>query len=67
MESAMDLRLLGLFQRQRTAPNARLGRLIAETQGRWGDCLSDDMLGMVAAAGEPELMMGPDPWDGTDD
>lgn len=48
----MENRLNKLFEFQKFENNARLARLIQETELRYGSALSDDDLDMVSAAGE---------------
>ena len=43
-----------LFALQRFSENPRLKRLIEETESRYGCELSDDMLDLVNAAGDPD-------------
>ena len=48
----MENRLKKLFEYQKFEKNAKLDALIEETHSHYGEALSDDDLGMVAAAGE---------------
>lgn len=56
----MEKKLKSLFDYQRFEQNARLNKLISETENRYARELSDDDLAMVAAAGEPALDSQPD-------
>ena len=48
----MEKKLKALFEYQRFEENARLAKLISETENDYADELSDDALGLVNAAGE---------------
>ena len=50
----MEGKLRGLFEYNRFSENARLSKLIEETDSRYGTELSDNDLLLVNAAGEPE-------------
>ena len=58
----MDARLTALFDRQRKVNDPHLARLIGQTQARWGAPLTDEDLTLVAAAGEPDVPAGKEPW-----
>lgn len=47
-----EINLKGLFEFQYFADNAHLKRLIEDTESRYGCELTDDMLGLVNAAGD---------------
>ena len=54
----MDMRLRQLFDRQWAVPDPRLAGMIDRTEDRyWASALSDEDVGLVAAAGEvrPDL------------
>lgn len=55
----MEKILQTLFDYQRFEKNARLEKLIGETEERYAAALSDDELGLVNAAGEFEIAAGP--------
>ena len=46
--------LKGLFDLQSFVGNARIEKLVQETNSRYGEELSDDMLDFVSAAGETD-------------
>ena len=49
----MDMRLRQLFDKQWAAPDSRLAGMIDRTEKRyWASALSDEDVGLVAAAGE---------------
>lgn len=48
----MEKALKQLFDFQNFSGNARLAAMIADTESRYGNVLSDDDLGAVNAAGE---------------
>lgn len=50
----MEKKLKSLFEYQRFENNPRLAKLIAETEARYADALSDDDLFYVNAAGTME-------------
>ena len=50
----MENKMRKLFEYQRFENNARLAKLIEETESRYATALSDDDLDIVAAAGVPE-------------
>lgn len=50
----MEKKLKSLFEYQRFENNPRLAKLIAETEARYADALSDDDLLYVNAAGVTE-------------
>lgn len=50
----MNETLLRLFDYHRFQKNARLAKMIAETESRYDAAISDDMLEFVNAAGEIE-------------
>ena len=50
----MEGKLRGLFEYNRFSGNARLNKLIEETDSRYGTELSDSDLFLVNAAGEPD-------------
>ncbi|MBQ0014633.1 MAG: hypothetical protein KBS82_04845 [Oscillospiraceae bacterium] len=50
----MEGKLRGLFEYNRFSENARLSKLIEETDSRYGTELSDSDLLLVNAAGEPD-------------
>lgn len=50
----MEKELKSLFEFQKFENNPRLAKLIAETEARYGDALSDDDLLLVNAAGTLE-------------
>ena len=50
----MEGKLRGLFEYNRFSGNARLNKLIEETDSRYGTELSDSDLLLVNAAGEPD-------------
>lgn len=50
----MEGKLRGLFEYNRFSGNARLSKLIEETDSRYGTELSDNDLLLVNAAGEPD-------------
>ena len=52
---SMEKKLAKLFEYQRFEKNPKLEKLIAETEGRYAEELSDDMLEMVSAAGESRM------------
>lgn len=49
----MEKTLRALFDLQRFSGNDRLAKIIFDTEGRYGNALSDDDLEAVSAAGEP--------------
>ena len=51
----MEQKLKALFDYQRFEKNERLEKIIAETESRYAQELSDDDLSLVNAAGEPEI------------
>ncbi len=50
----MENKMKKLFEYQRFENNARLAKLINETESRYAAALDDDDLDIVAAAGEVE-------------
>lgn len=50
-----EINLKELFALQRFSENTRLKRLIEETESRYGCELTDDMLDLVNAAGDPDV------------
>lgn len=50
----MEKKLKSLFEYQKFENNPRLAKLIAETEARYADALSDDDLSFVNAAGTAE-------------
>lgn len=60
-DASLTTRLFSLFDRQLFEEESSLTALIGETEARWGDnCLSDDVLSLVSAAGESGLPRRPD-------
>ena len=51
----MEGKLRRLFDYQRFAGNARMAKLIEETENRCDGALSDDELSLVSAAGDVNL------------
>lgn len=59
-DASLTTRLFSLFDRQLFEEDPSLAALIDETEARWRDnCLSDDMLSLVSAAGEACLPRRP--------
>lgn len=58
----METHLKELFDRQRTAHDPHLERLIGETEARWGMPLADADLEAVAAAGDVDTAREKRPW-----
>lgn len=55
-DASLTTRLFSLFDRQLFEEEPSLAALIDETEAHWRDnCLSDDMLSLVSAAGEADL------------
>lgn len=52
----MEKKLKSLFEYQKFENNPRLAKLIAETEARYADALSDDDLSLVNAAGTAEAV-----------
>lgn len=50
----IEQKLKGLFDLQSFVGNARIEKLVQETNSRYGEELSDDMLDFVSAAGETD-------------
>ena len=50
----IEQKLKGLFELQSFVGNARIEKLVQETNSRYGEELSDDMLNFVSAAGETD-------------
>lgn len=50
----IEQKLKDLFDLQSFVGNARIEKLVQETNSRYGEELSDDMLGYVSAAGETD-------------
>lgn len=50
----IEQKLKDLFDMQSFVRNARIEKLVQETNGRYGEELTDDMLGYVSAAGETD-------------
>ena len=50
----IEQKLKGLFDLQSFVGNARIEKLVQETNSRYGEELSDDMLNFVSAAGETD-------------
>lgn len=48
----MDKKLRTMFDYQRFAKSEKLAKVIAETESRYGNALSDEELEMVSAAGD---------------
>lgn len=48
----MDKKLKSMFEYQKFSGNSRLAKIIAESESRYAEALSDDDLDMVSAAGE---------------
>ncbi len=50
----MERKLKHLFDYQKIQKNTRLAAMIADTESRYGNALSEDELAFVSAAGETE-------------
>ena len=51
----MENKLKNMFEYQRFSGNSRLAKIIAESEARCAEALSDDDLDFVAAAGEFDI------------
>lgn len=51
----MEKKLKKLFDYQKFEDNARLNKMISDTESRYGEELSEDSLSQIAAAGEMGL------------
>lgn len=51
----MERFLKNIFDFQRFIPNAELEKLIIQTEKRYGECISDDELKYVNAAGDMDM------------
>ena len=51
----MEKMLKNVFDYQRFSPNSKLAALIEATERRYSAALDDDDMGLVSAAGVPEL------------
>lgn len=54
----MENKLKNMFEYQRFQNNPRLAKIIADTESRYGEALSDDDLFSVNAAGTADSLMG---------
>lgn len=57
----METKLKRLFDYQKFENNSRLAALIADTEARYGDELSEDSLDFVNAAGAPIMKIEDQP------